>query len=319
MDPLSDVFSLLKVQSVLSARLEAAGPWAMRFPGYQHLKFGGVIEGARWLWIEGVLAPVKMEAGDFYLLSNGLPYCFASDPAAPLLDGSRTFAEHLCEDGIIRYGTGGLRTVGAGGRFTFDDDLSGLLLDLLPPLIHIRGDSPQARSLGAALALIGFETEAARPGAAAMAGSLANIVLVNILRAYLDSETRPVGWLGALADARTGRALHLMHGDVARRWKVEDLAAAVGMSRTSFAERFRVLVGLPPLEYLIRWRMAKARSALKEGRDTLAVIAERIGYESETAFSQAFKRLFGESPGRYRIQARGTAPDRMVPVEVDPA
>jgi hypothetical protein len=188
MDPLSDVFSLLKVQSVLSARLEGSGAWAMRFPASRHVKFGGVIEGARWLWIDGVIEPVRFEAGDFYLLTNGLPYCFASDLDAQVVDGYKVFAECVGEDGIVRYGSGGARTVGSGGHFVFDDEMSDVLLGVLPPLIHIRGSSPHARALGPVLELIGFETEAVRPGTAAMAGSLANIVLVTILRTYLASE-----------------------------------------------------------------------------------------------------------------------------------
>jgi AraC-like DNA-binding protein len=315
MDPLSDVFSILKVQSVLSARLEGAGPWAMRFPAYRYVKFGGVIEGARWLWIEGITEPEKFEAGDFYLLAGGSPYCFASDLDAKVLDGEKVFAECLGADGIVRYGSGTLRTVGAGGRFIFDDEMSELLLNLLPPLIHIRGGSPHARPLRAALDLIGFETEAVRPGTAAMAESLANIVLMNILRAYIASESRPVGWLGALADLKVGRALGLMHGDVARRWKVEDLASEVGMSRTTFAERFKAHVGTPPLDYLIRWRMTLARNALKSDKEPLSTIATNIGYESETAFSLAFKRTFGQSPGRYRARTQSAASDSEISME----
>jgi AraC-like DNA-binding protein len=303
-DPLSDVFSLLKVRSVLSARLEAAGPWAMWFPPYQHIKFGGVIEGPRWVWIDGETEPLRLEEGDFYLLTNGMPYCFASDIEAELLDGHTVFAQHQCSDGVVRYGSGLPRTVGTGGRFVFDSDLSGLLLDLLPPIVHIHGNSPHARPLRSALELVSFETETQRPGTAAMAGSLANIVLVSILRAYVASETRPAGWLGALADPKIGRALGMVHGDIARRWRVEDLASEVGMSRTTFAERFRKLVGTPPLEYLTAWRMTVARHALKTGRDTLATIATQIGYESETAFGLAFKKLYGESPGRYRASRR---------------
>jgi AraC-like DNA-binding protein len=317
MDPLSDVFSILKVQSVLAARLEGAGPWAMRFPAYRHIKFGGIIEGARWLWIEGITEPVKFEAGDFYLLTNGSPYCSASDLDAEVLDGYEIFAECLGADGIVRYGSGAPRTVGAGGNFIFDDEMSELLLNLLPPLIHIRGNSSHARPLRAALDLIGFETEATRPGATTMAGSLANIVLMNILRAYIVSESRPVGWLGALADMKIGRALGLMHGDVARRWKVEDLASGVGMSRTTFAERFKALVGAPPLDYLIRWRMALARNALKSEKKPLSTIATSIGYESETAFNLAFKRMFGQSPGRYRAQVQRATSDVRVSMEPD--
>jgi transcriptional regulator GlxA family with amidase domain len=145
----------------------------------------------------------------------------------------------------------------------------------------------------------------------APAASLASIVLVNILRAHLATDAPPAGWLGALADPKTGEALRLMHADVARPWRVAELAAAVAMSRTSFAERFRRRVGLPPLEYLTRWRMTLARDALKTNSETLATVAAQIGYESETAFSLAFKRMFNESPGRYRTRVRAAPPPRM--------
>jgi AraC-like DNA-binding protein len=304
MDPLSDVFSLLKVKSVLSARFEAAGPWALRFPAYRHVKFGGVIKGARWVWIEGVTEPARMEEGDFCLLTDGLPYCFASDPGVRLQDGEKVFARHLDTDGIVRYGRGDVRMISVGGLFEFDGDMSGLLLNILPPLVHVPADSPDARSLSAALELIRAETESIRPGAAAMAGSIANIVLVNILRAHLAASPRSAGWLGALSDPRVGSALRMVHEEIARRWKVEELASKVGMSRTAFIERFKALVGLPPLEYLIRWRMTIARDALKTSNDNLSSIAAAVGYASETTFSSTFKRMFGQSPSRYRLAAR---------------
>jgi AraC-like DNA-binding protein len=301
-DPLSDVLSLLGVQSFLSRRLEASGAWALRFPDYRHLKFGGIIEGARWIWIEGVTEPLRLDAGDFYLLSHGGPYCFASDVKAKPVDGVAFMDAHVQPDGVVRFNGGEGRTIGTGGRFTFNDETSELLLTSLPPLIHIRGSLPQARALRAALELITFETEAVRAGRVAIGAGLCSIVLVNILRAYLAGDERPRGWLGALADRQIGAALRLMHGNVARRWKVGDLASEVGMSRTSFAERFKSLVGMAPLEYLTRWRMTVARAALRREDSNLATIAEAIGYESETAFSLAFKRMFGSSPGRYRIQ-----------------
>lgn len=301
-DPLSEVLSLLEVQGFLSRRLEASGSWALRFPAYKHMKFGGVIEGSRWVWIEGVTEPLRVEAGDFYLLSNGGPYCFASDASAKPIDGLAFMEEHLEADGVVRFHAGEGRAVGTGGRFTFNDETSGLLLSSLPPLIHIRGGMPEARALRSALDLITFETEAARPGAGAIAASLCSIVLVNILRAYQSRDGRPEGWLGALGDDHIGAALSLMHRDVARRWTVSELASAVGMSRTSFAERFKRLVGMAPLEYLTQWRMMIARNALKREDSNLAKIAENIGYESDTAFSLAFKRMYGCSPGRYRSQ-----------------
>jgi AraC-like DNA-binding protein len=304
MDPLSDVLSVLKVQSVLSSRFEAAGPWGLRFPGYRHIKFGGVIEGHEWIWIEGVTTPVKLVEGDFYLLTDGSPYCFASDPAVKLADGEQVFATHLDTNRVVRYGHGETRTIGVGGRFQFDDDMSGLLLNFLPPLVLVSANSPHARSLSAALDLIRTETESVRPGVTAMADSLANIVLVSILRAHLAASPKSAGWLGALADPRIGSALRMVHEEIARRWKVEDLASKVGMSRTAFIERFKDLVGLPPLEYLIRWRMTVAKDALKTSNDNLSSIAAAVGYASDTTFSSTFKRMFGQSPNRYRSEVR---------------
>lgn len=305
-DPLADVLALLRARGMLSARIEAAGSWALRFPAYRHLKFGSVIEGPRWLWEDGGEAPLRLEPGDFYLLASGRPYCFASHPGAPVQDGPATMAAHCGADGVVRFGDGEPRTVGAGGRFSFDDSAGALLLDLLPPVTVLRGAAPEAKPLRAVVEMIGDETAAWRMGAAAAAGSLANIALVGMLRAVLTTGTPLRGWLGGLTDPRVGPALRLMHGDVARRWTVGDLAAAVAMSRTSFSERFRIRVGVPPLDYLIGWRMTLARAALRDGTATLAEIASRIGYDSDTALSLAFKRRFGESPAHYRARERAS-------------
>jgi AraC-like DNA-binding protein len=305
MDPLSDVFSLLRVDSMLTARLETRGPWAMRFSAYRHIKFAGVLEGAFWLWIEGRGEPVKIDTGDFYLLTTGEAYCTASDVTLPTIDGREAMVTHRCADGIVRLGEQGEKCVGAGGRFIFDEDTGGLLLSLLPPLVHVLANSPSADPLRAVLDLLRMETDSARPGASVAAASLANMVLVQILRAYLASGGQTPGWLGALADPKIGAALGLMHADIARRWKVEDLASAVAMSRTSFTERFRAMVGMPPLAYLIQWRMAVAGSALRTTDEALSDIAERVGYGSDTAFNSAFKKTTGSSPGRYRAEGRG--------------
>ncbi|OBU87158.1 AraC family transcriptional regulator [Chromobacterium subtsugae] len=299
MDPLSDIFHLLKVESVLSARIEAHGAWSLRFSAYQHIKFGGVLAGSFWLWFEDGAPPLRLKPGDFYLLTQGQPYCAGSDPALAPVDGREVLAANLCADGIVRYGQGGETVSAAGGRFVFEPHSSALLLQALPPLIHIPAASASAQALRATLELLRLETEASRPGASMAAASLANMVLVQVLRAHLASGAHTPGWLGALADPRIGKALGLMHADVARHWKVEELASAVAMSRTSFAERFRARVGMAPIDYLTRWRIAKAGAALRAGQ-SLAAVAQSIGYGSEAAFHTAFKRIVGHSPGRYR-------------------
>src|ERR1700733_5581258 len=137
MDPLSDVFSLLRVESMLSARIEVLGPWSLRFSAYRHMKFAGVLEGSFWVWTEDDAPPVKLEKGDFYLLTRGQPYCTGSDPKLDPVDGREVLASCICPDGIVRYGKAGEQVSAAGGRFIFDDDTSDLLLTLLPPLVHV--------------------------------------------------------------------------------------------------------------------------------------------------------------------------------------
>ena len=305
MDPLSDVFLLLRVESILSARIEVLGPWSMRFSEYEHIKFAGVLEGSFFLWFEDGSAPVKLNAGDFYLLTRGQPYCTGSDPSIKPIDGREVMATCRCPDGIVRYGDGGEKMSAAGGRFTFDAHTSELLLKSLPPLIHVPATSESAGPLRAVLDLLRLETDSVRPGASIAAVTLANMVLVQILRQHLASGKTPPGWLSALADPKIGAALGCIHADVSRRWKVEELASAVAMSRTTFTERFKALVGVPPLKYLTDWRISLASAALREGKN-LSSIAESVGYGSDAAFNSAFKRLTGQSPGRYRSQYKGS-------------
>jgi AraC-like DNA-binding protein len=252
-----------------------------------------------FLTVEALSTPIELRAGDCYLLTRGQSYRLFSDVDAPSENG-RSILGSTGQDGIVRYGKGDINLVWSGGTFRLDDESSDLLLNLLPPLIHLPAGSVDQAPLRAALNLIATETANVQPGASAIAGSLANLVLVQILRVYLKNTTRPPGWLGAIADDKIANTLAAMHVDYARHWTVEELANQVGMSRTTFAVRFRTLVGMPPLEYLTQWRMTIARRDLKSGK-SLASVAESVGYASDTAFNAAFKRATGQSPGRFRM------------------
>lgn len=313
MDPLSDVFSLLRVERLVAADLEVRGAWAMRFTGRRHIKFAGVLEGAFWLWVDDGTPPLRLETGDFYLLTRGQPYCTGSDPTLDAIDGREVLATCVDADGIVRYGSGGERTSASGGRFVFDNDANGLLSRLLPPIVHVPAASESAASLRAVLELLRLESRTRKPGAPVAAASLANMVLVQILRAHIATDAPTPGWLGALADPKVGAAIALMHEDIARPWRVDDLACAVAMSRTAFTERFKSLVGMPPLKYLTDWRMAVAGRALKTSDDSVSAVAENVGYGSDVAFSSAFRRAMGSSPGRWRrsrnVPTETTRPD----------
>lgn len=306
MDALSDVLSMLRVSSILTSRFEGRGAWSFRFPSYQHIKFGGMLEGRSFLWIEGSAESVVLERGDFYMLTDGQPFYSASDPNRPALDGPAAFQPIRSSNGVVRFqGEGDNESVSlASGRFTFENDVSDLLLRHLPPLIHLRASDVGTHALSRVLDLLNWETDDLHVGADVARSGLAALVLVHVLRAYLASARQPEGWLGALADPKIGGALSMMHAQPGERWTVESLASAVGMSRTAFAQRFRRQVGSAPVEYLAQWRMTIARSALKHSDESLTGIASRIGYQSDTAFSIAFKRYTGVSPGRFRVNAQ---------------
>jgi len=309
-DALSDVLSLLRVSSALSSRFEGRGAWKLHYPAYRHIKFGSVLAGRVSLWIEGESTVTVMEEGDFYLLTDGRPFFSATDTTREAQDGIAVVRAHRGADGVARYqgpGEDGFVSL-ASGRFTFDDDATDLLLRHLPPLIHLPATGRGARALEHVLELLRSETAGHAVGMDIASSSLASLTLVHALRAYVAMTKEPPGWLGALADARVGRALSLMHEQPGAPWSVERLATEVGMSRTAFAARFRRLVGHAPLDYLQRWRMGIARSALRHSDASLFEIATRVGYLSDTAFSIAFKRSCGVSPGRFRVQNKASTP-----------
>lgn len=296
-DPLSDVFSLTDMRSARCTRLEAGGGWALSFPAKPTLKFVAVLRGQCWLTLPGE-TPHPLGQGDTFLLANAPAYVIASDPRLDPEDGVPLFdGPHL---NIARYG--GDDTVLLGGAFVFESGAAQLLLDALPPLIHIPASEPAAAILRGTLELLDAELRAAQMGASLMARRLGDVLLVQALRAFAARQGRDrVGWIGALADQKIGGALNLIHKDPGRRWTVDELASAIGMSRSSFALRFKERVGIAPLDYLTRWRMQLAREALRRKEASVASLAATLGYASESAFGNAFKRIFGRSPKRYWI------------------
>jgi transcriptional regulator GlxA family with amidase domain len=193
-----------------------------------------------------------------------------------------------------------------------DDGAHHPLLPVLPKVIALRArDGHAAAWLAPTLSFLAAEAGTELPGARTVVSRLADILFIQVVRAHLGSAPEQVsGWLGALRDPQIGSALGCMHEDPAHPWTVEALAQRVAMSRSTFAARFAEIVGEPPLHYLTRWRMQKARSLLREGRVPLSEVAARVGYDSEAAFSKAFKRAVGEAPGAYRRASRARAVGR---------
>lgn len=300
MDPLSDVLSLLRPRRAISAGLKAGGDWAIQFPGHGGIKFNAVLQGACWAAVEGESEPHWLCAGDCFLLTRGRPFRLATDPGRQPVPSATLYDQAV--DGIATCNGGGDFFL-IGGRFHFDSDQAGLLFDALPPLVHVGDASNQAAVLRWSLGQLVDELTRHSPGAALMADHLAQIMLVQVLRLWLASDRpRRAGWLGALADPGLARAIGAIHAEPQRPWRLAELAARAGLSRTVFAQRFHETVGLTPLGYLRQWRMRLAADRLLRTQESVATIAHGVGYESEAAFSTAFHRVLGCPPGQYRTR-----------------
>ncbi len=300
-DPIADAARLLRPRSFQHRGLRGTGPWAVRFEPFRHVQIGVVAIGECWLAIEGH-EPVLLRQGDFYLLGDPPSYTLASEPgaeprAATSLDLAGTQVVNVADDD-------GAETYVCRAHFAFDDADASVVVDALPRLVHVRASDPQGRLLGHLSQLLVSEFATNGPGSSLVLDHLAQILFVHMLRAHANRRERPVGWLGALTDDRIGVAMRAMHADVSRRWSLAELAGLANMSRSAFAAAFKQRVGRPPLEYLIEWRMSLARDALLRGSSSISELAAATGYESESAFSTAFRRVVGSSPRQFREQAR---------------
>ncbi|HEX7817180.1 AraC family transcriptional regulator [Dyella sp.] len=300
-DPLSDILHLVDAQCAMSGGFHAGPRWAMRFPPPSQIKFSAMMKGNGWFVLPDH-APIRMETGDVVLINADTSFILTSDPSLEPRDATMVFANKV--DGITRYDEGD-DTFMLGGHVTLDEARGHLLRDVLPPVIHVSAASPEAAMLRAMLGQLVGEIAQRQPGSALASANLAQLMFVQVLRVHLESSEPLVsGWLQALTDQRIAQTLRIMHGDPGRAWGLEELAQSVNMSRTTFAERFKNMVGVAPLAYLTRWRMYLAERALSKEDTPIASLALSLGYTSESAFSHAFKRSMGMPPKRYRMRSR---------------
>ncbi|MFC5459200.1 cupin domain-containing protein [Massilia niabensis] len=292
-DPLAEVITLFKPRAVFSKVIGGAGSWAVRYSQFGEPSFCTMLDGECTLAVDGQ-QPVLLKAGDFVLLPATPGFTLSSsDTAAPILMDP---ASAKAEEGEIRHGRqdGPAETRMLGGYFAFDSPDAGLLVSLLPALLHIRG----VERLKLLVQMVREESLEQRSGRELVLGRLVEILLVEALRSTSAHEATP-GLLRGLADARLGAAIRHMHGDPAHPWTVSELAEKAALSRSAFFERFSRGVGVAPMEYLLAWRMALAKNLLRQNKFALAEIAERIGYGSASSFSTAFSRHVGIPPSAY--------------------
>ncbi len=264
---------------------------------------GKLAKGSCWLQVAGEKKAVALEQGDIFLVSGREGFLLASSLTATPRDARRVFSGGT----FAQLGDGSDCTM-TGLHVTLHPSSGPLLVDLLPALIHVRAASPQAATLRWIMSELLHESSSNLPGASVVSAQLAQVVFVQVLRAHLtNSGTLPAGWLRVISDERIAPALRLMHGDPRRAWGLDELAKAAAMSRTTFAVHFKSVAGVAPLAYLTEWRMRLAQRVLRDEDRSVSELAESLGYASESAFSNAFKRVTGSAPRNYRNAARRLA------------
>jgi len=299
MDPLSDVLSLLKPHSYKSGGFDVGRYRAIRFPKYHGIKCYAVFSGQCWLSVDAVPDPVLLKAGDCFLLSSGQSFCLATDLSLAPVDFDKFLSDVKENRRFSSRHAAAADCYLVGGYFVLGGSHAEILLGSLPPIVHIRDESDRA-AMRWSIEHMNAEVRDPQPGGSLIAQQLAYMMLIKALRLHLADVARGgVGWLFALADPKMRTAIACMHDGPAHRWTLKELADRVGMSRSTFALRFKEAVGATPMEYLTRWRMLLAGDRLNNSDDSIAVIALSLGYESESAFSKAFRKVMGCSPRQY--------------------
>lgn len=297
-DPLSDLLELVRARCGISGRLVAGGTWSRRFRNLNAVKFCAAVKGECWYFMEGMPEPARFSAGDIVVMNGTRSLILASEPS--LSSDASTVPIPHDKNGIHRLGHGD-DFVMLGGSVGIDERRLPLLLSGLPSILFVPGSAQAAETLGWLLEQITREMELGnQPGRTMIVAELAQLLFVKTLRAYLTlASPGDSGWLKGLGDKQLAPALGRMHAEPGRSWSLEELAQEAAMSRTSFAVRFRNVMGMPPLAYLTSWRMHLAERELRSGA-SVAEAAAAIGYTSESAFSHAFKRKLGIAPGQSR-------------------
>ena len=286
-DPLSEIITLLRPRAVFSRRYSGAGRWGIRYSAFGQPSFCAVLDGSCRLTVDGHV-PLTLEAGDFVLLPATPGFAMSCSEPVRLEHFDPNVTSKVLGD--VRHGTRGGRpdVRWLGGWFAFDSPDSPLLVSLLPSVVHVRG----VERLATLVRLVGEEARESRSGRDLVLTRLVEVLLIEALRAIPGADAPP-GLLRGLAEPRLASAIRQMHIHVARPWTVALLAKSAALSRSAFFDRFTRTIGLPPMEYLLAWRMALARDLLRQEGISVGDVADRVGYSSASTFSTAFSRHVG--------------------------
>ncbi len=280
-----DLLSAYRLTAQVHAEVRYCGSWSLSTSGSRRCAFHLVVRGACWLHLHAA-APTPLHEGDLVMVPRDAAHLLCGSPrpdAAPSSAGDGSDVSITC------------------GYLEFGDTRANPILEALPDVLIVRPrDESERERVASLMGLLRMEAGAPQTGTGIVLDKLAELLLAMVLRAHMESPSEKRGFLAALADARVGRALAAIHRHPDQRWHMDTLAASAGMSRTAFAVSFSELVGVPPMHYVAGLRMRRAAALLKDPRNSVGTVAERLGYRSEAAFRRAFKRLEGHGPGALR-------------------
>lgn len=313
MDALSETLRVVHLVGAIFINARFSAPWCYQSPradsvapllepGAERLViFHLITEGECFVEL-GPDAPVRLVAGDVVIFPQGDAHRMASQPGLPPASGARLDAVLARRPRQLAYGGGGPITRLVCGYLACDARLAELLLNGLPPLVRVNvRDSSAGAWLEASVRYALAEARSPRPGGEGVLAKLAEVLFIEVLRLYMNEQAAGrTGWLAGLGDRIVGAALSALHRSPAQAWTLEELARTAGTSRSVLAERFQMLVGSSPMQYLTQWRMLLAANLLCRSNAPLARIAEDVGYQTDTAFSRAFRREFGAPPAAWR-------------------
>jgi AraC-like DNA-binding protein len=309
MDPLEDVMTTMRVASSLYIRMQLRAPYGIRFDTNAQARLVVITRGSCWLAAADLPQPISLAAGDCLIVKAETKFTLQDELGRRLVPCDRILS-HITGR-TVRHGGDGVLTEMLSGALSFDAAAAEPLMAVMPRLVHVRLDEARAHLLQTTLQLIGLETTEDGLGASLVIGRLHDVLFVQAVRAWCATDSQAGGWLAGLKDDRLALSIRAMHGDLARGWTVETLAREAGLSRSTFAATFKAVTGDTPLDYLTRWRMYRAKVLLRGSELSLMEIAERVGYETDTALSRAFRRFEGVAPGEWR---RSRSPSRSATV-----
>ena len=318
-DLLSDVLDTVRLRGAVFFRWEPSWPFATSVPNGRNVapalragvdqivSYHIVLDGPCWGAVNDE-PPVRLDSGDILLIPRGDAYVISNTPQSPDLsmgDAVIAFFEQLARGAlppvVVDGGEGPEKNRLICGFLSCDMQPFNPLLNTLPRLLKIPAAMNAGDPLSTMMDLAMAETTRGGVGKRSMLLRLSELMFVEVIRRQLSTDTAASGdWLACLRDPVVARALSLLHRRVAEPWTLERLAREVGTSRSTLAERFAAGTGEPPMQYLARWRMQVAAHTLSEQHDKVFAVAQSVGYESEAAFSRAFKRIVGMTPSQWR-------------------